>query len=131
VQKNKYYDPWTDLVIAILSTAGYSLEKTYQHVDGLKNNGITDPMHLASLTKESIAKKLVASGYNRGIALTAIYTDRLFSMRTLSEKLEDNTKIISTGSFDDIKKLLVGIKGVGPYVIESFLVLRGDFDKRA
>ena len=124
MQKNKYYDPWADLVIAMLSTAGYSLEKTYRHVDGLKENGLTDPGHLASLSKESITKKLVASGYNRGTALTAIYTDRLFSLKALNEKLENNTKILTVGSFDDIKKLLNGIKGVGPYVIDSFLVLR-------
>ena len=125
MQKNKYYDPWTDLVIAPLATAGYSLEKTYQHIDGLKDNGLTDLAHIALLDHESIAKKLVASGYKRGPALTAIYTERLFSLKALIGKLEDNTKTLSVGSIDDINKLLSGIKGVGPYVIESFLLLRG------
>jgi endonuclease III-like uncharacterized protein len=124
MQKNKNYDPWADLVIAILSTAGYSLEKTYQHIEGLKNGGLTDPKQLASLNKESIAKKLVASGYDRGAALTAIYTNRLFSLKALTEKLEDNTKTLAVGPIEDIKKLLNGIKGVGPYVIDSFLLLR-------
>jgi endonuclease III-like uncharacterized protein len=124
MQKNKNYDPWTDLIIAILSTAGYSLEKTYQHVEGLKKCGLTNPKNIASLSKESIAKKLVASGYNRGAALTAMYTDRLFALTALSEKIEDITKTLATGSTDDIKELLIGIKGVGPFVIESFLLLR-------
>lgn len=125
MRKNEYYDPWVDLVIAMLSTGGYRLEKTLQHIDGLKDNGLTSPSHIALLDHESIAKKIVASGYNRGPVLTEIFSDRISSLSSLAEKIEQNTKILSDGSKDDIKALLKSIKGVGPFVIDSFLLLRG------
>jgi|GEM_PF-5015264 len=125
MQNNKNYDPWADLVIAMLSTGGYRLEKSFKHIDGLRDCGLMSPLQLSLLNHKSIAQKLVASGYNRGPVLTEIFSDRLFSLRSLAENFEKNTKILSDGSREEIEILLKNIKGVGPFVIDSFLLLRG------
>lgn len=74
------YNPWIDLVLAMLSTGGYRLEKTYKHRSMLIENGLTDPRKIRLMDEKQLAIKLVESGYNRGPVLTAIYTERLVSL---------------------------------------------------
>ncbi len=125
MQSSDNYNPWIDLVVAMLSTGGYRMEKTFQHLEILNKNGLTDPSQIACIDQRKLALKLVESGYDRGPTLTAMYTERLSSLSALSDKKEENTRILSQGTKEEVTALLKGIKGVGPFVIDVFLSLRG------
>lgn len=120
-------NPWADLVIAILSVNNYPLEKTFALFESLDKNGLFDPRCLAELSAADIARRLGAAGYSRGDTMTAIFTERLLSVgRLTGEKtIEECTRVLSTGSREEVTSLLRGVKGVGPKVLSNFFLLRG------
>lgn len=118
------YNPWEDLVLSVLSTGGYRMERTYQHREMLIKNGLTDPCKINSFKRNVIAKKLVQSGYNRGPALTAMYTERLFAIGQLSNNIEKYQEILTKGTSAEVESLLKDVYGIGPVVIRYFLTLR-------
>ncbi len=122
--KRTVYNPWEYIVIAMLSTGGYRLEKTFNHRELLIKNGLTDPRKIASMNKKNLALKLVASGYDRGPFLTAMFTDRLSSLGELSNNFKENERILIEGTKEEVSSLLKHVKGVGPVVIEFFFILR-------
>ena len=128
VNKNQY-NPWADVVLAMLSTGGYRLEKTFQHFESLRESGLTDPLKISNMDHEAIARKLIASGYNRGAVLTNMYTERLFSFSELSNRFEENERILIEGTKEEVTTLLKEVKGIGPVVINNFLTLRGSSSK--
>jgi len=124
----KHTNPWADLVIAMLSVNNYPLDRTFALFDKLEDEGLFDPNVLASSSASEIARKLGDSGYNRGVAMTAIFTDRLLSLGELVKRgaLADCQRTLQDGTRSDVKELLAQVKGVGPKVLESFFLLRGD-----
>lgn len=124
----KHTNPWADLVIAMLSVNNYPLDRTFALFDKLEDEGLFDPNVLASSSASEIARKLDGAGYSRGVAMTAIFTERLLSLGELvkHEVLADCQRTLQRGSRSDVMDLLARVKGVGPKVLESFFLLRGD-----
>ena len=122
--KQAVENPWANVVMAMLSTGGYRLEKTFQHFELLKENGLTDIRNISCMDNEHLARKLVKSGYNRGPVLTEMYTDRLISLGKLSSRIEENERILKDGTEEEVSSLLMGVKGIGPVVIKLFLSFR-------
>ncbi len=60
--KQAVYNPWAHIVLAMLSTGGYRLEKTFKYLEQLRENCLTDPRQILSMDHETVARKLVASG---------------------------------------------------------------------
>lgn len=115
---------WRDLIVAILSTYNISLEK----VDNMDfdSQGLTDPSKLVKLDHEALYLALVASGYDRG-KLNGIFIPRLQALGAYIQsegqiKLE---KVLAGKDKRAIEQVLLPIKGVGPKVIETYLLLRG------
>ncbi len=120
--------PWADLVMAILSVNNHPLDRTFALCEALRDQGLFEPAVLAEATPESIARKLVAGGYDRGHAMTEIFTDRLLSLGAFlrSGSSDEHRVVLEHGSRDEVRQILEPIKGIGPRVLENFFVLRGD-----
>jgi hypothetical protein len=125
MQTSGNYNPWADLVLAMLSTGGYSLERTCRLLGPLKEKGLLDPKILANLDHQDIARRLVEAGYDRGPVLTAMFTERLASLGTLADNASENECALATGTGEELAALLKSVKGVGPVVINNFIALRG------
>lgn len=118
-------NPWADLVIAMLSVNNYSLIKVFNLFESLKANDLFDPCGFACWNREEIARRLVAAGYDRGHAMTAIFTDRLSSLGQLADELASNERILTDGTRTEVAELLKRVRGVGPKVLDNFFLLRG------
>jgi hypothetical protein len=121
----EHANPWADLVIAMLSTGGYSAERTYGLWEALNANGLFDPAHLANWDHEELARRLGASGYNRGDYLTGLYVERLASVAVLLDRRAESERILAHGTGEEVAALLSPVRGVGPVVVRTFMALRG------
>jgi len=119
-------DVWEDLVVSILSVNQYSLERTYSCIDGLRQQGITNPENLIRWDQSEIARRLVAAGCDRGAFMTNLFAVRLcnLGMAVEAARIETFAKTLSGENRDAMQTLLLPIKGVGPKVISNFFLLR-------
>ena len=119
-------NPWEDLVISILSVNNYSLERTYQSIEGLRSEGLTDPIHLMKLDQKEIVVRLKAAGCDRGSFMTNLFALRLANLGALIESkgVEGCLNVISGKDTRAIEELLLPVNGIGPVVIENFYCLR-------
>lgn len=117
---------WKDLVIALLSIYGYSLEKVDSFAPGLEQQGLFDPVQLVKMSHEDIFKALEKGGYKRG-ELNGIFTDRLLALGAFiqTQGQASAEKILKGKDAKKIEAVLMPIKGVGPKVIDNYLLLRG------
>lgn len=118
-------NPWADLVVAMLSVNNYPLTKVFNLSDALKTNGLFDPINLSCWSREEIAKRLGATGYDRGDVMIAIFADRLSTLGRLADERDVNEQILAKGSNAEVAELLGRVKGVGPKVLKNFFLLRG------
>jgi endonuclease III-like uncharacterized protein len=119
---------WEDLILAILSTNNYSLEKTYSAIDTLRREKLFDPQNLVRWTSEEIRVRLRRGGYDRGDFMTRLFADRLASLGQFvkSVGVEECERVLQKGKTSEVSKLLLTVKGIGPKVLESFYLLRTD-----
>lgn len=123
--EEKGTNPWADLVVAMLSVNNYPMTKTFDLFDALESCGFFDPRKIAGWDEDEIGRRLDRAGYNRGAAMTAIFSRRLASLGLLAGKFEENTHVLQSGTREEVRNLLATVKGVGPRVLSSFLLLRG------
>jgi hypothetical protein len=124
-------EPWSELVTAMLSVNNYPLVKTFECFESLSANGVFDPSNYITWNGSEIARRLVKSGYDRGPVLTEMLGERLSSLRVLCDDLSSNEVRLSTGDRQELTALLAKVKGIGPQVLDNFLLLRGKpADKR-
>lgn len=129
VSANKYLpadDLWQDLVVSILSVNSHSVEKTYRHIEGLRQQGLFDPEKLADLDQSEIATRLKKGGYDRGDFMTNLIALRLTCLGQFVRNmgLEVCKKAISGKDRKSIEHFLASVKGVGPRVLSNFGLLR-------
>lgn len=117
-------NPWANLVIAMLSLNNYPLEKTWKIYDRLETNGLFNPLNFASWRHEELFDKLISSNYDRG-AMTGIFVERLSTIAALVDDVTANEQILANGTRQEIVNLLTRIKGVGPVVLNNYMLLRG------
>lgn len=119
-------DPWEDLVVSILSVNQYSLERTYRCLDGLREQGLSDPNKLMRWGQVDIVDRLISAGCDRGRFMTNLFGLRLCNLGALIERsgVEVCTKILAGRDSRAVKELLLPVNGIGPKVIANFLLLR-------
>jgi hypothetical protein len=124
-------DAWEDLVVSILSVNQYSLERTYQALEGLREQGLSDPHQLMRWGQAEIVDRLKVAGCDRGPFMTNLFALRLCNLGILIERrgLETCLKIISGRECRAIQELLLPVNGIGPKVIANFCLLR-DFGEQ-
>lgn len=117
---------WEDLILAMLSVNRYSLEKAYSAVDSLRREELFDPEKLAKWTLEEVEIRLRRGGYDRGEYLTKLLANRLMSLGVFAERagIEQSERILTTSGKNEVGKFLQPVNGIGPQVLENFLVLR-------
>jgi hypothetical protein len=118
-------NPWPDLIMAMLAVNRFSLAKVFALFEALDANNLFDPGTLGQSDCGEIARKLKKAGYDRGPALTMILAERLWSLRALWNDVTVSEQILAYGSKQDVTALLKSVSGVGPMVLENFLLLRG------
>ena len=125
-------DPWEDLVISLLSVNQYSLEKTYQHAEGLREQGLFIPKNLVKWDQEGILLRLKAGGCDRGEFMTNLFALRLANLGHFvgGKGLDACTKVLLGKDAKAIEALLLPVNGVGPKVIHNFCFLREIPQKR-
>ena len=119
------HNPWADLVLAMLGVNNYPLTKVFELHDALEANGLFDPSNLGRWDRAEVARRLGAAGYRRGAVMTAIFVERLSSLGALADNREAYERVLSKGTRDEVARLLRRVKGVGPRVLDNFMVLRG------
>ena len=125
-QNNKQFcsqNIWANLVIAMLSLNNFPLDKTWKIFDQLNANGLFDPHNFAKWSYEELSQKLIASNYNRG-AMTGIFVERLLTISNLLDDMKSNEQILANGPRQEIENILKRVKGIGPVVIDNFLIIR-------
>jgi hypothetical protein len=63
-------DPWEDLVVSLLSVNQYSLERTYESIKGLREQGLFNPTKLKQWDHGEFVARLKAAGCDRGPFMT-------------------------------------------------------------
>jgi len=119
-------DPWSDLVVAILSVNSFPVERTYALLDRLRAEKLTDPAHLSQQTAPALYSKLVAAGYDRGEFMTYLFAERLSSLGAFAKAvgIAECEKVMKSRDANAIKSMLLSVKGIGPAVMHNFLFLR-------
>ncbi|MDZ4797978.1 MAG: hypothetical protein SGI92_07440 [Bryobacteraceae bacterium] len=119
-------DPWEDLVVSLLSVNQYSLERTYESIGGLREQGLFNPTNLEQWEHGELVARLKAAGCDRGAFMTGLFALRLANLGALiqSKGLDNCTKAISGRDAHAIEKLLLPVNGIGPKVIANFYLLR-------
>jgi hypothetical protein len=118
-------NPWPDLIMAMLAVNKFSLAKVFALFETLDANNLFDPESLARWDSQEIARRLRGAGYDRGPELTNILAERLWSLRTLGNDVAVCEAILARGSKREVEALLGCVNGIGPMVLENFLLLRG------
>lgn len=119
--------PWEDLVVSILSVNQYSLEKTYAIVGGLREAGLVSPQNLVAWEIERIVSRLKFAGCDRGAFMTPLFAARLASLGEVvgARGISVCAEILVGKDFEEIRRLLLPINGIGPKVLRNFCLLRG------
>ena len=117
---------WADVVVAILSVNLYPVERTFEHLDGFVREGLVDPTNLATWSVAETTHRLRLAGYDRG-RLTPMMAERLVSLGRFVQEggREHCDAVLLRGEADEISALLSPVRGVGPAVLRTFLMLRG------
>jgi len=120
-------DPWQDLVVSMLAVNQYSLEKTYNCVDGLRKKGLFDPRNLALWDQAKISSQMKAAECDRGEFMTNLFAKRLSSLGQHVRQFgfAPSTELISRPNREAIVSFLSSVNGVGPKVLKNFFLLRG------
>jgi hypothetical protein len=121
-------DPWEDLVVSLLSVNQYSLERTYESIEGLREQGLFKPTNLQQWDHVEFVARLKAGGCDRGEFMTSLFALRLANLGALiqSKGVESCAKTISGRDKRAIEELLLPVNGIGPKVIVNFCLLRGN-----
>ncbi len=121
------------LVIGLLSVNSYPLERTWGLREDLGRAGLCDPTHVASLDEEELVSRLKRAGYDRGDFLSGLVASRLSAVANYLIDIGWHRAAtrLREGSHAEVTDLLIQAKGVGPVVIQNFLLLRDSRDASA
>jgi hypothetical protein len=112
--------------VSLLSVNQYSLERTYESINGLREQGLFNPTKLKQWNHDEFVARLKAAGCDRGPFMTSLFALRLANLGALirNKGLDSCTKTISGRDTCAIEELLLPVNGIGPKVIANFCLLR-------
>ena len=115
----------------MLSVNQYSLERTYESIARLREQGLFNPQNLTQWGQAEIVACLKYAGCDRGPFMTNLFALRLANLGALIESkgLDACNKIISERDTRMIEELLLPVNGIGPKVIANYCLLR-DISKK-
>jgi hypothetical protein len=119
---------FTDLVISMLSVNNWPLEKVAVLLPKLKEGQLLDPDIVSLLSFEEAVRRLKEAGYTRGQLVVNILAERLIRSATAFIELDLQAKLEQAELLKqpkEAKELLMQLYGVGPRVVENYILLRG------
>jgi endonuclease III-like uncharacterized protein len=119
------------LVTALLAVNSYSLEKVWQVLPRLQNEGLTNPELVASEDLTRLTIRLVQAGYDRG-RLTAMFAERLRHLMAAIESGE-LASLDSAATRKDpraMRDILCRVRGIGPQVAQNAWALLQEGDEK-
>ena len=119
-------DSWQDLVIAVLAVNRFSIEKAYALSHQLREQGLCEPANLATWNTNEIASRLRESGYDRGVFLNQLISERLAALGRFvaAEGAENCQRTVSSKNRDAISQLFLRVHGIGHTVLDNFFLLQ-------
>ena len=116
----------SDLFMALLAVNSWTLEQVGRLYQPLKDNELFNVSKLSGLEIEQIQARLEAAGYKRGPVLEAMMALR---MHHVACALADGgTQLLAdlevAGNTAAARDYLLTLKGVGPTVVQSYMLLR-------
>jgi len=123
---NREDDPWSDLVVSILSVNNFPVERVYALLDRLRAEKLTDPENLSQQTAPALYAKLVVAGYDRGEFMTHLFAERLSSLGAFAKAfgIAECEKVLKGRNANAIKAMLLPVNGIGPAVMRNYFFLR-------
>jgi hypothetical protein len=120
-------DVWEDLVVSLLAVNQYSIEKTYAIVGDLRECGLVSPQNLGAWEIDRIVSCLKLAGCDRGAFMTPLFAVRLASLGKVVVERGSSVcaEILAGKDFEEIRRLLLPVNGIGPKVLRNFCLLRG------
>jgi hypothetical protein len=112
------------LVVAVLAVNQYPIEKVRAQLPRLRAARLTDPSWVAAEGEGVVTATLNASGHERGM-LTGMMAERLQClMRAIHAGVLDGlTALVDSGDEASAVRLLCTVKGIGPRVAETAIML--------
>jgi hypothetical protein len=116
----------SDLFIALLAVNSWTLERVGRLYSDLQANDLFNASALSRLDVEQIQERLDAAGYKRGPVLEAMMALRMYHVAcALAEGgAELLANLESSGNTAAAREYLLSLRGVGPTVVQNYLLLR-------
>lgn len=115
------------LLVAMLAVGGHSLERVWELLPALEKEGLTDSQTVGGLDEGEIVRRLARSGYDRGPTVTPFMAQRLISLHAAVREglFARACRLMREGRLQDAEAMLRCVKGIGPAVFKSFVILQG------
>jgi endonuclease III-like uncharacterized protein len=116
-----------DLFTALMAVNQWTLDRAFSVVSRLKSEGLLDLPALAGMTLEDVNERLRHAGYDRGDFMAMQMVERILYLGRALESggIEKVETLGVSGRFNELREVLLTLKGVGPTVVNSFFALRG------
>lgn len=114
-----------DILLALLAVNAMPLQRVYAIREQLLEAGLLDFAAVAKLSVPEVTQRLVAAGYDRR-RLTALIADRVRALAAAltDEELRKIADDVNAGRRSEVNATLSRLRGVGPFVLESFWLLQ-------
>lgn len=116
----------SDLLMALLAVNSWTLEQVGRLYPALLANDLFNVSALSGLDIEQIQERLEAAGYKRGPVLEAMMALRMYHVACALA--EGGAQLLSdlevAGNTTAARDYLLTLKGVGPTVVQNYLLLR-------
>jgi len=115
-----------NILISILAVNGWTADRVFSLTERFRAVGLLDFEAISGLSIEDIAERLARAGYARGEYMNSLLAARVLSMVTALTAAELNRlkQCLVEGRTTEVIGTLLGIKGVGPVVLETFWSLQ-------
>src|SRR5712691_11520550 len=118
------FNPFSDLIIAILAINNVTLERAYSLHDALDEQGLFDIEKIALASTEDLSLALAQAGYRRGSFMNPLVAARIKNVASEAVRQGNSLKdALISGHRANIEAVLLPLPGIGPTVIRNYLLL--------
>jgi hypothetical protein len=116
------------LVVALLAVGGFSLERVWQLLPSLEEEGLLDSKTVEQLDEAEVVRRLGRSGYDRGPTVTPFMAERLmaFHAAVRTGLFAQACRLLREGRRHEAETTLRSVKGIGPTVFSHFAMFQRD-----
>lgn len=116
----------SDLLMALLAVNSWTLEQVGRLYPLLKQHQVFDVTAVSHLDVDQIQERLTSAGYKRGPVLGTMMALRVqhVAIALAEGGAELLSNLETAGDTSGAREFLLTLKGVGPTVVENYLLLR-------